>query len=145
MPEYQGLRKYVRKGILDSIATSTSLKDVTWIFTDSQSSDAVGAAAVGDYIEAAKTRGSPIISIILDCTAEVNCYRMNAETRGKTKLRDSELLIDIREAEDLYLFGGDRELRLNVTDLTAYAAARKILDFMKKVVPKEDAKLVLGE
>ncbi|KAL8686500.1 MAG: hypothetical protein Q9218_007060 [Villophora microphyllina] len=145
MPEYQGLRKYVRKGLLDSIATSTSLKDVTWIFTDSQSSDAVGSAAVADYIHAAETRGSPIISIILNCTLEENCYRMNAESRGKTKLHDCEVLIEVRETEELYLFGGDREFPLNVTDLTAYAAARKIHDFIKKVTPKEDAKLVLGD
>ncbi|KAL8696517.1 MAG: hypothetical protein Q9201_007623 [Fulgogasparrea decipioides] len=135
MPEYQGLRKTVRKGILDSIATSTTLMDVTWIFTDSQSSDEVGSAAVADYIHAAKRRRSPLISVILTCNTDENLRRLQAELRGKTKLNDIDVLLEIRESEDLYHFGGDTELTLDVTELSPVAAAQKILNFVTKVAP----------
>ncbi|KAL8738293.1 MAG: hypothetical protein Q9181_000882 [Wetmoreana brouardii] len=135
MPEYQGLRKTVRKGILDSIATSTTLMDVTWIFTDSQSSDEVGSAAVADYIHAARTRSSPLISVILMCNTDENLRRLKAELRGKTKLNDTDVLLEIRESKDLYHFGGDAELTLDVTELSPVAAAQKILDFVTKVAP----------
>ncbi|KAL8715931.1 MAG: hypothetical protein Q9220_000598 [cf. Caloplaca sp. 1 TL-2023] len=133
MSEYQGLRKLMRKGILDSIAGSKSLVDVTWVFTDSQSSDEVGAAAVADYIDAARTRGSQLISIILTCSRTENVRRLGAEHRGKTKLSDAHVLQVIRREEDIYRFGGDAELELDVTRLSAAIAAEKILDFVATV------------
>ncbi|KAL8946245.1 MAG: hypothetical protein Q9222_007335 [Ikaeria aurantiellina] len=133
MPEYQGLRKLVRKDIPDSIANSESLKDVTWIFTDSQSSDKVGVAAVEDYINVARTRGSRLISIILTCSQTENIRRLGAESRGKTKLTDVNVLRWIRYKEDLYRFGGDAELEMDVTDLSAAAAAEKILNFVNTI------------
>ncbi|KAL8800102.1 MAG: hypothetical protein Q9182_005414 [Xanthomendoza sp. 2 TL-2023] len=135
MPEYQGLRKLVRKSILDSISTSLSLRDVTWVFTDSQSSDKVGQAAVADYIHAAQTRGSPIVSIILGCRAEENVLRLGAAGRLKTKLSDAEILLKIRETEDIYHFGGKAELEIDTTKMSAYHAAQAIFDFVQKVSP----------
>ncbi|KAL8853939.1 MAG: hypothetical protein Q9221_001247 [Calogaya cf. arnoldii] len=120
MPEYQGLRKLVRSSILNSISTSTSLQDITWIFTDSQSSDKVGQAAVADYIHAAELRGSPIISIILSCSVEENTIRLGAADRRGTKLNDIEILLEIRETEDLYRFGGEMEINIDVTQLSPY-------------------------
>ncbi|KAL8786654.1 MAG: hypothetical protein Q9213_002683 [Squamulea squamosa] len=131
MPEYQGLRKLV--GILDSIATSTSLKDVIWIFTDSQSSDEVGRAAVADYISAAETRGSPIISVILMCCAEENVFRLGAASRGKNKLNDADILLEIREKEDIYHFGGAAEIEIDITKMPVHYAAQMIFDFVQKV------------
>lgn len=119
-----------RKGILDSIAASQSLRDVTWIFTDSQSSDEVGAAAVADYIHAAQTRRSSLISIILTCDGDENVRRMTSKHRGKTKLNDVNILLDIRRDEDLYRFGGKAELELNVTQLSAASAAQTIAEFI---------------
>ncbi|KAL8771844.1 MAG: hypothetical protein Q9209_002782 [Squamulea sp. 1 TL-2023] len=133
MPEYQGLRKLVRQGILSSIATSTSLKDVIWVFTDSQSSDEVGRAAVADYISAAETRGSPIISVILMCCAEENVLRLGAASRGKNKLNDADILLEIREKEDLYHFGGAAEIEIDITKMPVHYAAQKIFDFVQKV------------
>ncbi|KAL8722297.1 MAG: hypothetical protein Q9225_001202 [Loekoesia sp. 1 TL-2023] len=132
MPEYQGLRRYVRKGILDSIATSQSLRDVTWIFTDSQSSGEVGATAVADYIHAAQTRGSLLISVILTCDGDENVRRMTSKQRGKTKLNDVSILLDIRRDEDLYRFGGKAELELDVSQLSVASAAQTIAEFITK-------------
>lgn len=126
-----------RKGILDSIATSHSLKDITWIFTDSQSSDEVGSAAVADYIHAAETRGSLMVSIILRCGDDENFRRLISEQRGKTKLDDVDILRDIRRTEDLYHFGGKTELDLDVTFISAAVAARQIADFLTKTVSEQ--------
>ncbi|KAL8834252.1 MAG: hypothetical protein Q9170_003839 [Blastenia crenularia] len=131
MPEYQGLRKYI-VGILDSIAKSKSLKDITWIFTDSQSSDEVGAAAVADYIHAAQTKGASVVSVILTCDQEENVRRVLSEQRGKTKLDNVDVLLGIRQEEDLYRFGGKAELELDVTRMSAVAAAHEIADFVTK-------------
>ncbi|KAL8736683.1 MAG: hypothetical protein Q9166_000049 [cf. Caloplaca sp. 2 TL-2023] len=133
MPEYQGLRTLVRQGILNVIATSHSLKDVTWIFTDSQSSDEIGRAAVGDYIHAAKTRGSPLISIVLSCCAEENVLRLGAQSRRKSKLDDADVLLEIRETEDIYHFGGETELEIDITKMPIYQAAQKMFEFVQKV------------
>ncbi|KAI4238781.1 MAG: hypothetical protein L6R40_005636 [Gallowayella cf. fulva] len=133
MPEYQGLRKLVRKGILDSISTSVSLKEVTWIFTDSQSSDEVGKAAVADYIHAAEIRGSPIISIILVCASEENLLRVGAKSRGKTKLNDAGILLRTRETENIHHFGGDTETEIDVTKVGAADAAQEIFEFIQRV------------
>ncbi|KAL8762088.1 MAG: hypothetical protein Q9184_001860 [Pyrenodesmia sp. 2 TL-2023] len=138
MPEYQGLRKHLRKGILDSIATSESLKDVTWIFTDSQSSDAVGSAAVADYIHAAHTKGSQLISVILTCAEDENSRRVKSEQRGGTKLHDVDVLLGIRRTEDLYRFGGKAELELDVTLLSPIEAAHEIVGFVTQTVVQDN-------
>ncbi|KAL8674595.1 MAG: hypothetical protein Q9168_001038 [Polycauliona sp. 1 TL-2023] len=133
MPEYQPLRKIVRQGILNSIATSISLRDVTWIFTDSQSSDRVGEAAVADYLHAAELRGSPIISIILSCSPEENVRRLGAADRRGTKLNDAGILQEIRATEDLYHFGGEMEFDIDVTTQLPLDAARMMCRFIQNV------------
>ncbi|KAL8905051.1 MAG: hypothetical protein Q9207_002866 [Kuettlingeria erythrocarpa] len=139
MPEYQGLRKSVRKGILDSIAASDSLRDVTWIFTDSQSSDEVGSAAVADYIHAARARGSQVLSVILICEEAENIRRMRTGQRGRTKLNDADILLMIRRTEDLYRFGGKAELELDVTLFSPAEAAHKILEFVTRTAGKSSS------
>ncbi|KAL8752771.1 MAG: hypothetical protein Q9199_005508 [Rusavskia elegans] len=133
MPEYQWLRRRIRSSILNSIALSISLRDVTWIFTDSQSSSEVGKAAVTDYIHAAELRGSPIISIILSCATEENVLRLGAADRRGTKLRDAKILLEIRKTEDLYRFGGETEIDIDVTELRPHHAAQAIYDFVRNV------------
>ncbi|KAL9000672.1 MAG: hypothetical protein Q9169_000708 [Polycauliona sp. 2 TL-2023] len=134
MPEYQGLRKVIRRGILKSIATSVSWRDITWVFTDSQSWSGVGKAAVDDYIHAAEMRGSPIISIILSCCPEENVLRLEAADRRETKLNDVEILREIRRTEDLYHFGGAMEIDIDVTGLPAHHAAQTLYDFIQNVI-----------
>ncbi|KAL9576613.1 MAG: hypothetical protein Q9212_006954 [Teloschistes hypoglaucus] len=134
-----------RRGMLDSIATSQSIKDVTMIFTDIQPATDWGIATVSEFLQAAKTRDSLFISIILECTAEDNCYRLMTDGRGKNKLKDQEYLLELRECQPLYRFRIDEELVLNTTNMAAYHAARKIVDFMRTVVPKEESDQVFGD
>ncbi|KAI4203410.1 MAG: hypothetical protein LQ350_001931 [Teloschistes chrysophthalmus] len=145
MPEYDSLCDHIRQGLLNSIATSPSLNDVTLVFTDVQPDNDWGITIVNEYLQAAETRDCLFISIILECTAEENCHRMMTDGRGKHKLRDQNELLHLRECQPLHRFGIDEELVLNTTDLPAYHAARKIVEFMRRVVPKEDTELVFGD
>ena len=125
--------RFQRGGILNSIASSTSTKDVIWIFTDSQSSDRIGSATAQEYADAAKLRGSPFYSIIMDCDIDENLRRLQAVSRGgvgNTKLTDIEILYAIRKTEDIYHFGGSKELVLDVSQMPATEVALKIYTFV---------------
>lgn len=114
-----------------SIATSKSLQNVTWIFTDNQSSSETGKAAVSDYIHAAETRGSPIISVILSCSTEENVRRLGEANRRGTKLNSAEILLEIRETEDIHHFGGEREIDIEISGLHPHYVAQVIADFVQ--------------
>jgi hypothetical protein len=124
-----------RRNVLDAIANSSSTSDITWIFTDSQSSDKTGAASALDYQDAARKRGSHFVSVILQCNLEENIKRLQAHERGgavNTKLTDSSILLAIRETEDIFHFGGAHEIELDTTGLTPQETAQKVLEFLDK-------------
>ena len=140
--EYQSLRKRLRLTVLSAIAESSELKSTTLIFTDQQSSSAVGSDVAQDYYNAAKTRGCPFYSIRLLCSEQENLRRAVNEERkigGTTKLMDIDIIKRMRNEEDIYSFGGDYELSLDVTSLSAEEAAREILEFVKTVSLKTAA------
>ena len=66
------------------------------------------------------------------CSAGENVLRLGAPSRGKTKLNDVGILLDIREREDLYHYGGEAEIEIDVTKLPVHQAAKKIFDFVQK-------------
>jgi len=122
-----------RRDVLQAIATSQSTSSTTWIFTDQQSSSQNGSASAKDYYNAAKQRGSPFISIVLECGLEENCRRITDASRGgesNTKLTDLNILRSIRNTEDIYTFGGDEELKLDVTNLSSVESAGAIAKFI---------------
>ncbi|KAL2756389.1 hypothetical protein ACRALDRAFT_1070554 [Sodiomyces alcalophilus JCM 7366] len=134
--EYQPLRQVLRREILKSIATAKSTRDVAWIFTDQQSSGKLARACARDYQEAAALHGSPFISVVLHCSLEENLRRASGGDRGNgsnAKLTDLDTLRSIREREDIFHFGGDCELVLDVTHLSASEAANKIIAYINKV------------
>ncbi|KAL9531945.1 hypothetical protein SMMN14_04021 [Sphaerulina musiva] len=133
MPEYQPLRRQMRRVVLDSIATSESTREITWIFTDQQSSDDTGASAAQDYAAAAQARQSPFVSIILTCDLEENVRRLTFASRGgesNTKLTDVNVLHHIRDTEDIYHFGGELEVEIDVTHKAPDVVAREIEKFI---------------
>lgn len=117
---------------MDSIATSTSRKDNIWIFTDQQSSSETGSAAVKDYQRAATEKGSPFVSVILQCDLEENLRRLLGSGRGvhNTKLTDSDILRHIRDTEDIYHVGDKLELEIDVTHKSAQEVAGIIKRFL---------------
>jgi hypothetical protein len=112
---------------LEAISTSSSTKDVTWIFTDASSSQT--AASAIDYQQAAERRGSPFFSIILQCSLDENLRRAESTERGgstNTKLRDVSIIRSIREKENLHQFNDEFELLLDITYISAVEAAELI-------------------
>jgi hypothetical protein len=110
------------------MSTSTSTKDVTWIFTDSQSQDAVGSLSSRDYHRAVIDRGSAFFSVVLMCDYEENERRIQSTERGlRAKLTDLSILKTIRDEEGLFHFHDENELVLDVTHLSVGEAARAIV------------------
>ena len=127
------------------IEAITSVPDLTFIFTDSQSSDELGSSVAREYEAAAKKRGCPLISIILSCHLEENIRRLSSAGRGgsgNTKLTDLNVFRTVRETEDIFHFGGPMELELDVTESSATATAKKINAFVQQCVSSQkDPKL----
>jgi chloramphenicol 3-O-phosphotransferase len=101
----------------------------------------MGSSAAKDYLQAAQSRGSRFISIILTCEAAENERRLRSADRGgpnNTKLTDIGILREIRESEDLYHFGGQDELELDVSAMSASETAKAIFDFVGKRIRLPD-------
>lgn len=80
--------------------------------------------------ELADRRGLPLAVVILDCSAEENRRRIEDPSRiGKGALRDPEAVAGL-QARQLIDHGGDFTLRLDVTELAAASAARRIADWL---------------
>ncbi|GAB7345518.1 hypothetical protein MBLNU457_3833t1 [Dothideomycetes sp. NU457] len=132
--DYQPLRQAMRRTVLSSISQSATTRSITWIFTDSQSSDAIGSACSTDYLSAAQERGSEFFSVVLSCSLEENLRRLvivgRGEGGGNGKLVDVGILKMIRETEDVYHFGGERECEIDVSEKSAGEVAREIMGFI---------------
>ena len=117
-----------------------STQDITWIFTDQQSSSQLGRSAAKDYQDAAALRGSTFISVVLQCDVNENLKRVAGVDRGtgsNTKLTDLSVLRSIREREDIFHFEDENELELDVTYLSPSEAAGKISVHIAKVLNLE--------
>ena len=131
--------------MLRSIASSHATKDTTWIFTDQQSSSEIGTSAAKDYAHAAVERGSTFVSVVLQCNLDENVKRLVGQGRGvtnnNTKLTDVGILHTIRSNEDIYRFGGDAEIEIDITDRSALDVARMVREFlsMRFVLPRESS------
>ncbi|KAI8302280.1 hypothetical protein K4K61_008063 [Colletotrichum sp. SAR11_59] len=135
-PDYNLMRAFHRRNTLLIIATSDSHQNTTYIFTDARCSSPFGSAAAQEYEEAAGRRGLPFIPIALECQLEENIKRVTGSGRGGAvngKLTDVNILKDIRQDEQMFRFGGDMELELDVTELTPEQAAYKIFEHVKAV------------
>jgi hypothetical protein len=111
-----------------SSSASTDQQDVTWIFTDQQSSSPIGAASALDYRQAARSKGLSFFSVVLQCDLEENLRRVQASGRGRsnTKLTDISIVRNVREKEDIYHFKDDNELELDITHISPAGAAQSI-------------------
>lgn len=103
------------------------MKDTTWIFTDSRSSDPIGRSAAQDFKLAAERRGVKFIPVILNCSIEENLKRAASARRSTTaKITDPEVIHKIRQEETMYRFGIEEDLELDVTMMKAFEAAQRI-------------------
>jgi hypothetical protein len=82
-------------------------------------------------IRLAKERDCDLNVVVLSCLPEENARRIRAPERaGKRKPLDPEMVDDNRKGRPLLDRGGDRLLRLDVTNLSASEAAQEIADWL---------------
>lgn len=134
-PEYEDLRKAVRREVLNAI--STVGRNTTYIFTGSHGTHTpIGPAIARQHLDQAVSQKIPFISVILACEEEENLRRVTSSTRV-SKLRDIEALKTIRN-NTLFAFQCEHEMNvLDVTNLLPAEAAAKIDEFARDSLAKE--------
>jgi len=98
-------------------------------FIDSQCNSELDAAVPAEYRDAAATAGRPFIPVYLRLSREENARRIASSSRsmsGTGKLVDASVLLSIRDSCDLFKFGDVEGLHLDVTEIDAEEAARRI-------------------
>lgn len=73
----------------------------------------------------------------MNCDLEENLQRAVGGDRGvgtNTKLTDLGILQHIRETEDIFHFGDENELELDVTLLSPFEVAGKIYDHIGRIL-----------
>ena len=102
--------------------------DVPVILTNWYSQDSDWGHENWDKIIAlARKRGSPLYIVVLSCSPEENARRIQSSGRAaKRKPGDVGTVAANRDGRQLLDRGGDHLLRLDVTDLSASAAAAEI-------------------
>lgn len=132
---YQAKRSEFRQEKLKEIKSDPELRDVIFIFTDSQ---VEYNDCVSDYTDLAlsdeKGPGRRLYSIILECELEENCRRLVMGERGKGekgKLVDVKTLREYRSRGGVLRFEEEDELVIDVTKVTAAEAAGSIKSFFE--------------
>ena len=115
-------------------------QQISYIFTDFQSTNEPGPSVAKEYRDAAYARECAFIPIILKCGGEENANRMQSaervelvEKHGKGMLLDTETLRKMRSRVEIHQFGCPEELVLDVTRMTADQAAEAVHQHIRKV------------
>lgn len=145
-PGYQDLRRAIRGAVFSSLAHNPATYAFAYVFTDFQSSSAVGSAACAEYLVAARARGCALLSIVLHCDEATNLVRLQmAEREAHGKIVDPELLSTFRREVKIHRFEEPEvtSIDLDVSKLSALEAAERILEHVLEVSP-EAADSMLG-
>lgn len=105
----------------------------SYIFTDFQSNNELGASVAKEYQHAAKLRGCDFLSVTLVCDLEENERRIQSIGRralvigGSHKLLDQEILKEMRERGSLFRFDGSvKQIDIDVGTRPAEDSAQVI-------------------
>jgi hypothetical protein len=90
-----------------------------------------------EFQVAANERVGAFVPILLKCEERVNLERLVSKDRAKHgKLTDVELVRAFREKVKVYTFEkAENALELDVTDMTAEEAARRVLKHLVAIYP----------
>ncbi|KAJ5174929.1 uncharacterized protein N7482_000806 [Penicillium canariense] len=137
-PGYQTLRRAIRQTIFSALTSEPATFDTTYIFTDFQSDDELGAAVCAEYLATAEVRRAAFIPIMLFCDEKTNMQRLVSSDRElHSKLTDVELVSKFRLEEDVHRFTGHPNYsELDVSNLTPEEAARQIYEHLKHICPE---------
>ncbi|KAH8174549.1 AAA domain-containing protein [Sarocladium implicatum] len=132
-PRYQEERRAERQEALRKWVTNSMLSTHMIIFTDFQSTDALGSSVAQEYKIAADEAGRPFIPIYLTCEAQTNIERATSQERkesGTTKLTDATVLSSIVSSEEIYRFQTGRSI--DTTKVPAQEVAAAILAYCEE-------------
>lgn len=145
---YQDLRRAIRGAVFASLAQSPASHRFTYVFTDFQSTDAVGSAACAEYLTAARARGAPLVSVVVCCDEATNLVRLQtADREAHHKIVDPELLVMFRRGVEIHRFNAPdvTSLDIDVTGLSAAEAATRILEHVLRVCPEVEGEMAAAK
>jgi hypothetical protein len=137
-PGYQNIRKAIRAALFSALEKESATNGTVYIFTDFQTSDAIGSSVCAEYAATATKRDCALISVVLCCEEEENLRRVASSDRGLTKkLTDVELVRRFRRrGAPVHRFvEAPVSLELDVTDRSAEEVARLIVRHIFEVCP----------
>src|ERR1700712_2120344 len=140
-PGYQALRKALRQAAFAPLEQNAATHNYIYIFTDYQSSDAVGSTVCAEYAAVAAKRNCTLVPVVLHCEEAENLRRLTSSERLDSdtgKLTDVGLVQYFRRnGAPVHRFEGDSAfLELDVTELAAGEAAERILSHVLMVCPE---------
>jgi hypothetical protein len=109
---------------------------------DFQNCNPLGHSIAQQHLNAAHASGCTFIPVVLRYRASENIQRMCSSKRqdlvasGKGLLLDMTLMMEMRERGEIFRFGCEEELELDVTSLAPEIAARKIAAHVKLVMAR---------
>lgn len=136
-PLHASLRDAVREATLEH--AERLAPDVSIVLTDALSDDAEDTASFARYRRLAERRGSRLISVVLEIAPEENARRLVSPGRSDAlKLTRVEVLEAMRSRYLLLRPTGIEVIDLDVTELSAAAAAGQIVDLLMRSGPDAD-------
>ncbi|KAK8022401.1 hypothetical protein PG993_013168 [Apiospora rasikravindrae] len=142
-PGYQSLRRALRATVFEALSTNPATHAHAYIFTESQTTDLVGATVCAEYVAAARFRGCDLVSVVLSCEDEAeHLARVGAADRVARggKLTDARFAQGLREKKRIYRYnnfaaaGGS--LEVDVSDISPEEAAKRIFRHVLDVCPE---------
>jgi hypothetical protein len=106
-------------------------------FIESQCNSELEAAVAGEYRDAAAAAGRPFVPVYLRLSREENARKIASRSRvtsGTGKLVDPGVLLAIRDSCDLFEFSDVEGLHLDVTEIDAEEASRRIYQYVRPLL-----------
>ncbi|KAF2141161.1 uncharacterized protein K452DRAFT_359516 [Aplosporella prunicola CBS 121167] len=139
--DYQEQRRLQRAITFSKYLYPPEIRATTIIFTDFRSRNALGCSVAAEYKNAAAKSARPFLSVYLACDLEEHLQRVATVERrndGTGKLVDGEILRSMRSRCELYTFGAENGLWLDVTHVSPRQAAASIHAYIKAKAYKSE-------
>jgi predicted kinase len=140
-PKNEAIRAAIRKAAFDGLKAVTN-DIITVILTACTLSDRLADLdRFAEFVDVARVRGVPFVSVNLDCDSQTNIKRVGSEERlhDKSKLMDVQVLLDTRnkyklldpkvcitQTRDVEIYHKD----LDTTRLTVEESSTAVMDFL---------------
>lgn len=139
-PTYQTFRRQLRDLVFDAICTDEHISPGTvFVFTGNFSQSMVGRKAAQEYDTAALRCGASSIPVTIHCNIDELERRIVCKSRSEVssrKLLDPARGAKIASQKVLYTFEHRQALSLDVSEMSAEQAAKRIAEHVAKVHQK---------